>query len=257
MRSSHSEHVQSETLPPVLGQVGEGTGAAFTTSAAGVSAGALLLSLPSSAGGVPFGGINDAIRQMMADVKTEFESVFREFLPAGVVVPFYNVSLGGTENRNPIFWGQSEPDTGWLICDGGSDGRGGTVPDLRDRFIRGASSPENAGNTGGADSVTPTVTVASATTGAAVQATTLTTNQIPSHNHPIVAPDFNVTPYPQGGILWASRGGAHIWTSQNSEGSQSHTHGLTDNGHTYTAQGSAVSILPRYYNLLYCVKLSE
>ena len=51
--------------------------------------------------------------------------------PAGSVLPFYKVNLGGPDNRNPIFWGASEPDMGWLICDGGSDGRGGSVPDQR------------------------------------------------------------------------------------------------------------------------------
>ncbi len=206
--------------------------------------------------GCPPGGINDAIRQMMADVKTEFESVFRELIPAGAVVPFYKVTLGGTASRNPVFWGQTAADTGWIVCDGGSDGRGGTVPDLRDRFIRGASSPENAGNTGGADSVTPTVTVASAKTGAAVQATTLTTNQMPSHTHTFV----NCIGARDGGEQNFQRNTSAtdadwINTTNATGGSQSHTHGLTDNGHTHTAQVSAIVVQPRYYKLLYCVKL--
>ena len=83
----------------------------------------------------------------------------------GEVVPFYNVNLGGEANRNPIFWGQSEPDTGWLICDGGSDGRGGSVPDLRKKFIMGADGVDDAGQTGGADSATPTISVQNATQG--------------------------------------------------------------------------------------------
>ena len=208
--------------------------------------------------GCPPGGINDAIRQMMADVKTEFESVFREFLPAGVVVPFYNVSLGGTENRNPIFWGQSEPDTGWLICDGGSDGQGGTVPDLRNKFIQGASDTDDAGQTGGADSVTPTVTVASATTGAAVQATTLTTNQMPSHvhNNNLRYSSAQVSSVATSSVF-AATGELSVYPTNSTGGSQSHTHGLTDNGHTHTAQISAINMQPRYYKLLYCVKLPE
>ena len=45
--------------------------------------------------------------------------------------------------------GGSEPDAAWLLCDGGSDGKGGTVPDLRGRMIMGASDAYAAGSTGG------------------------------------------------------------------------------------------------------------
>jgi microcystin-dependent protein len=66
---------------------------------------------------------------------------------------------GGTYNRDdyPLLWevlpaGSKTPTTF-------------TLPDLSDRFIRGANSPLNVGNTGGADSVT------------------LTTDEMPSHTH--------------------------------------------------------------------------
>ena len=60
-------------------------------------------------------------------------------VPAGAVMPFFNVQMGSDENaRNPIFWGETQPDESWVICDGGSDGNNGTVPDLTDRFIRGS-----------------------------------------------------------------------------------------------------------------------
>lgn len=49
---------------------------------------------------------------------------------------------------------------GWVLCDGTN-----STPDLRDRFVVGAGSTYAVGATGGADSVT------------------LTTSQIPSHNH--------------------------------------------------------------------------
>lgn len=88
--------------------------------------------------------------------------------PAGSVLPFYNVNLGGPDNRNPIFWGESEPDTGWLICDGGSDGRGGSVPDLRGKFVMCSTYSGDAGQTGGAASVTPTVSVQKATQGGSI-----------------------------------------------------------------------------------------
>ena len=193
----------------------------------------------------------------------------------GEVVPFYNVNLGGPANRNPIFWGQSEPDTGWLICDGGSDGRGGSVPDLRGKFVMCSTYSGDAGQTGGAASVTPTVSVQNATqggsiataaTGITIQAHTLGIEQIPSHRHSIVAQDLNETPNPMGGILWASRGNQQTWYTDLNGGTQSHTHGRTDPGHTHTFTGAAhthaatantINTLPPYYKIAYCVKLPE
>lgn len=193
----------------------------------------------------------------------------------GEVVPFYNVNLGGEANRNPIFWGQSEPDTGWLICDGGSDGRGGSVPDLRGKFVMCSTYSGDAGQTGGAASVTPTVSVQNATqggsiataaTGITIQAHTLGIEQIPSHRHSIVAQDLNQTPNPMGGILWASRGNQQTWYTDLNGGTQSHTHGRTDPGHTHTFTGAAhthaatantINTLPPYYKIAYCVKLPE
>ena len=40
-------------------------------------------------------------------------------------------------------------------------------------------------------------------------------------------------------------------------GSQAHAHGITDATHTHTATASAVSTVPPYYKLVYCVKLPE
>lgn len=67
----------------------------------------------------------------------------------GEVVPFHNVRLGGTDGRRPIFWGESEADEGWVLCDGGSDGRGGNVPDLMGRCVEGSKPNEAGGKSGG------------------------------------------------------------------------------------------------------------
>ena len=179
-------------------------------------------------------------------------------VPAGAVMPFYNVNLGGTENRNPIFWGETEADEGWLICDGGSDGRGGTVPDLREKFVMGANGVDDAGQTGGAASATPTVTVTGSSSQISVQGTTLTTNQMPSHTHTFVP------------CIGARDGGEQnfqrnpsatdadwINTTNSTGGSQSHTHGVTDPTHTHTATSGAISTLPPFYKLIYCIKLPE
>ena len=197
--------------------------------------------------------------------------------PAGSVLPFYSVNLGGPDNRNPIFWGQSEPDTGWLICDGGSDGRGGSVPDLRGKFVMCSTYSGDAGQTGGAASVTPKISVQNATQGGSIAISgtgvrvldhTLGVEQIPSHNHAVgnsyligkVSANgyslFNNTP----------EGKENNLMMANTGGTKPHAHGIYDAGHTHTFTGAAhthvatakpINTLPPYYKMAYCVKLPE
>lgn len=179
--------------------------------------------------------------------------------PAGSVLPFYNVKLGGPANRNPIFWGQSEPDTGWLICDGGSDGRGGSVPDLREKFIMCADGVNAAGQTGGATSATPTISVKNASTGVKTQGTTLTISTIANHAHRL-----NLQQYKYGDRIANYGFDSSLPTVtplegriENTGGSNSHAHGVTDPTHTHTATASKISITPPFYKLVCCVKLPE
>ena len=212
--------------------------------------------------------------------------------PAGSVLPFYSVNLGGPDNRNPIFWGESEPDTGWLICDGGSDGRGGSVPDLRGKFIMCSTYSGDAGQTGGAASVTPTVSVQNATqggnistvtvagntdvkgTGINVQGTTLTTDTIPYHAHNVYAA---LVCEAGGGrfCVDAGAGGTAVYSATTPIGgngahahpiydaghfhyfAHNHSHVFTGVSHTHVATASAISTIPPYYKLAYCVKLPE
>ena len=212
--------------------------------------------------------------------------------PPGSVIPFYSVNLGGPDNRNPIFWGESEPDTGWLICDGGSDGRGGSVPDLRGKFIMCSTYSGDAGQTGGAASVTPTVSVQNATqggnistvtvagntdvkgTGINVQGTTLTTDTIPYHAHNVYAA---LVCEAGGGrfCVDAGAGGTAVYSATTPIGgngahahpiydaghfhyfAHNHSHVFTGVSHTHVATASAISTIPPYYKLAYCVKLPE
>lgn len=73
-------------------------------------------------------------------------------VPAGACLPFSNVTLGGSDGRRPIFWGKSQADEGWVLADGGSDGQGGTVPNLLGKSIEG-SKPTDAGGTSGGTTV--------------------------------------------------------------------------------------------------------
>lgn len=208
--------------------------------------------------------------------------------PAGSVLPFYSVNLGGPDNRNPIFWGESEPDTGWLICDGGSDGRGGSVPDLRNRFVMCSSYSGDAGQTGGAASVTPTVSVQNATqggsigntaatgnisasgTGVGVQGTTLDVNTLPSHAHTEYQVQLTPGDFGSGsnkksvlgtsgytGNSWAHAHGVYDPGHSHGFSAAAHSHTFTGAAHTHTATANAISTIPPYYKMAYCVKLPE
>lgn len=200
----------------------------------------------------------------------------RSSVRPGAVQAFANVSVDS--NGNPIFWGETEADTNWLLCDGRSDGQGGTVPDLVGRMIRG-STPANAGQTGGADSVT------------------LTTAQMPSHTHSITLASagahthtrgtMNITGYFRADRIGADSldtiGGAFSATSTeqtivisgqgvtdgkdayynfdasrswdgNTSSDGSHTHSVSVGS---TGSGSAVTVTNPYYTLAYFVKLPE
>ena len=154
-------------------------------------------------------------------------------IKAGAVVPFYNVTLSG---RYPIFWGESEADTSWLVCDGGSDLHGGNVPNLSNRFIMGVTSVSAAKKTGGSG------TTSSTTIGGNVGSTTLTTSTMPSHNHA----GFQYTDAGYNGFATANYVAKS--TTGNTGGSRSHTHSLSSTSHSHT-------FTPPYYTLIYCVKL--
>lgn len=97
---------------------------------------------------------------------------------AGQVTPFYNCKLGGSDGRRLVPWGSTDAYESYVICDGGSDGRGGNVPNLIDRFLL-PSRVADAGKTGGGLSLqVPGVTV-----NGTVGETVLTIDQIPAHTH--------------------------------------------------------------------------
>lgn len=139
--------------------------------------------------------------------------------------------------------------SGWHLC----DGTNGT-PDLRNRFIVGAGNSYAPGNTGGALSYTPTVTVNAAGTGVQVGYHTLTIAEMPSHNHRIG--NMHLQGYPDSrdwpGQTFIVNG--ELWTDA-AGGSQGHNHPITDNGHAHTASASAVDSRPPYYALAFIMKL--
>ena len=175
-------------------------------------------------------------------------------VPKGIVAPFYNVTLSG---RYPIFWGDTEANTGWLVCDGGSDLHGGNVPNLSNRFIMGTNTVSGANKTGGSTTTSSTSHTHTGTiSGASVSATTITTSTMPSHTHPLhtqrsISGEVEVVNTAHTDDRYMEKDSLMSATG----GSQSHTHALTGTI-TLASRGAPThTITPPYYSLIYCDKL--
>ena len=156
--------------------------------------------------------------------------------PPRLPVAIDGVTFGGSDGRRAIMPGETEAREDWILCDGGSDGKGGTVPDLRGRMILGASDEHTAGSTGGSETHSHSIS-------GTVGETTLTVEQLASHRHTVRG-----TGNASGGF---GGGGTGIWeataTTSSVGDSQPHTHTLDG------ASGEASS-LPPYYALSYIMR---
>ena len=97
---------------------------------------------------------------------------------AGQVTAFYNCQIGGSDGRRLIPWGETVPDERYILCDGGSDGRGGKVPNLIGKFLLGSAMAQ-AGQSGGSETAETDSKVITGT----VHGVALTVAQLPSHSH--------------------------------------------------------------------------
>ena len=154
--------------------------------------------------------------------------------PPRLPVAIDGVTFGGSDGRRAIMPGETEAREDWILCDGGSDGKGGTVPDLRGRMIMGASDEHEAGSTGGSETHSHSIS-------GTVGATTLSVEQLASHKHTLSVPA--ATGGGAGGYFYMRDGAGYYPTTQNAGGSLSHTHNLSG-----TKSGTADS-LPPYYAL--------
>ena len=150
----------------------------------------------------------------------------------GTIVAFAG-TFGGEGNRHPIPLGGSEPDTGWVLCDGGSDGKGGTVPDLRGRMIMGVSDAYKAGSTGGSANHSHSLS-------GTVGETTLTEAQMPSHTH-----TFGIGTY--GSSAEAKGNTSSKQRTDATGGSQPHTH-------TLDGASDSANSMPPYYALAWIMR---
>lgn len=122
----------------------------------------------------------------------------------------------GVEQGMIIIWSGSISNipTGWALCDG-SVQNGQQTPDLRDRFVVGASI--GTGNVGETYSVDDT---------GGNDLITLTTNQMPSHAHGLNDPGHSHTSV-----------GSHT----HSVTDDGHSHDVSDSGHSHSWSGSGSS----------------
>ena len=158
--------------------------------------------------------------------------------PPRLPVAIDGVTFGGSDGRRAIMPGETEAREDWILCDGGSDGKGGTVPDLRGRMIRGASDSVPAGSTGGSETHTHSIS-------GTVGETALTVEQLASRGHGINIP----TEYNGEGTRYRQWVNIKSGNTSATGGSQPHTHTLAG------ASGASDS-LPPYYALALIMRIA-
>ena len=150
------------------------------------------------------------------------------YVPVGIITPYFGQL---DSNGFVIDAGTSLTRQDWHVC----DGTNGT-PDLRDRFILGASNSHPINTTGGNFKITQVVNVAE---------TTLTIDQMPSHHH-------GVGPY--AGYADGSDVIAEPWEGHWSAGQKTTSTGGSK-GHTHPASFTT-DITNPYYALVYIMKIN-
>jgi hypothetical protein len=142
---------------------------------------------------------------------------------------------------------------GWALC----NGTNGT-PDLRNRFVVGATSTYPVNGTGGGTTANLTLSSAGAHSHTGATAShTLTVAQIPSHTHALWGNDRGTSSaqlFAPG--LWqddAERAASDAGSIRSTGGGAGHTHNIgTDGAHIHTVSGT---MIPPYYALCYIMKV--
>lgn len=173
--------------------------------------GSVLASVTAAANTVPQAGEDGTLDASWVP-RPDYWDMFPPFVP----IPIWGATPGGSDGRRAIMPGEVQAREEWFLCDDGSDGKDGTVPDLQGRYVRGASEAEPEGTEGGSEDVAVDL---SGSTGA----TTLSTTQIPSHTHPFSAVISTKGRYMESGNLYDSGSSSTSATG----GNGSHTHPLS------------------------------
>ncbi|MGE9999750.1 hypothetical protein [Desulfovibrio sp. SGI.133] len=184
--------------------------------------------------------VGDVIAELQAQIDALAQQLASPWdcIPVGIPIPVVGVKFGGSDGRRAIMPGESKARENWIICDGGSDGKDGKVPDLRGRFIYGADDDHKAGSTGGSATHTHSIS-------GTVGATTLSVEQLASHTHPV---PLLVKLDGAGSNISRTVKGEGVTTGATG-GSQSHTHSLSG------AKSGSASNLPPYYVGQYVIRV--
>lgn len=185
----------------------------------------------SIAEGMAPANVNNAMREIMAQLATYTAALAADLVPIGTIVLW-----SGSVASIP---------TNWALC----DGTGGTV-NLENRFVVGAGDAYAVGDTGGANNVT------------------LTTEQMPVHTHTgsAASAGAHTHGFPSGSPLLGLQAGGVGGSTNLSYGAGgntsldaatasagAHTHTLTINN---AGSGSSHENRPPYYALAYIQKVS-
>lgn len=162
-----------------------------------------------------------------------------DIFPMYVPINVFGVKFGGSDGRRAIMPGESTARENWVICDGGSDGKGGTVPDIRGRFIMGASDEYKAGSTGGSKTHSHTIS-------GTVDETTLTWDTLAAHDHTL---PVYTTAGPGGTGADANRDYSGSFHCDMAGGSMPHTH-------SYSSKSDNASNFPPYYVLSMIMRIA-
>lgn len=187
------------------------------------------------------GGVSaEAFAELQQQVAALAGSIGRgdpwDIFPLHVPIPVAGVTFGGSDGRRAIMPGETEVREDWILCDGGSDGKGGTVPDLRGRMILGASDEHEAGSTGGSETHSHSIS-------GTVGSTTLSTSQMPSHSH-----SYSTVNAP--GSTWG-QGSTQLSRSDRTTGT---TGGSSSHDHSLSGSARSTDSLPPFFSLAYVIR---
>ena len=205
--------------------------------------------------------VGDVIAELQAQIDALAQQLASPWdcIPVGIPVPVVGVKFGGSDGRRAIMPGESKARENWIICDGGSDGKGGEVPNLKGRFLYGADDTHAAGSTGGSATHTHSIS-------GTVGATTLSAAQLGTHRHFLVVEgdseehSNNWSEYKYKGyfgVYWnnsITRGSKEPDTVPS--GTQSASGSSQAHGHSLAAKSSSASSLPPYYSLAYIMRIA-